>query len=139
MSPIDSGSEPTSLLELTSKTVNWFINPISDGKQPVNPIFVRIISSRFPAIFVKLEGKQLLKLLFANTMTETGDLPKFLGMDDWNLLLLMKSASRFLSKSLEGILPLNSLYLISRNLSEGRESTTEGNLPLNWLLLTSSS
>lgn len=82
---------------------------------------------------------QPLKPLLANTSTETGEFPRFSGNEDWKLLLLMNRASSFRSKSLDGILPLNSLNRISRNLREGREKITEGNLPVNLLSLMSNS
>jgi hypothetical protein len=117
--PIDSGKGPTSSLELTSNTVTLSNKPISEGTQPFNPLFIRIISFKVSFIFDKLEGKQPLRLLFAKTITETGELPMFSGKEVWNLLLLMNKASSFKSKRHEGMLPWNSLNRISRNLSEG--------------------
>jgi len=137
--PILSGNVPTNILLLTSNTVTSFNNPISVGKQPFNPTFNRIIWFRVPAIFPILGGKHPLIWLFARTTTDTGELPKFFGNDDLNLLLFTNSASSLKSKRLEGISPSNMLNRISRNLSDGSLSTTYGNTPDKRLLLTSSS
>lgn len=139
ISPIVSGNGPTNSFELTSKTVTFFNSPISGDKQPFKPAFVIMSSLSVFAIFDKLDGRQPLRLLFANTITETGEFPIFPGRDDLNLLLLTNIASSFKSKRPVGMSPSNSLYRMSRNLSEGRQRTTEGNWPLNRLLLISSS
>jgi hypothetical protein len=137
--PIDSGKGPTSMLKLTSNTVTLFNNPISEGTHPLNPLFFMIISFNVFLMFDKVEGRQPLRLLFAKTITETGELPMFSGNDDWNLLSLMNRASRFMSKRRDGMSPWNPLNRISRNLSEGRQRRIEGNCPENRLLLISSS
>lgn len=139
ISPIASGNVPTSSLKLTSNTVTFFSNPISGDKQPFKPAFVIMSSFNVFAIFDKLDGRQPLRLLFANTTTETGEFPIFSGRDDLNLLLLTNMASSFKSKRSFGMAPSNSLYLMSRNLSDGRQRTTDGNWPTNRLLLISSS
>lgn len=79
------------------------------------------------------------KLLFAKTKTETGELPRFSGIPNWNLLSFKKIASRGLSKSFVGTDPSNSLNRRSRNLSEGKDNTTFGKPPTKRLLLRSSS
>jgi hypothetical protein len=86
-----------------------------------------------------LAGKHPEKLLFAKTITETGEFPKLSGISNTNLLLLMKIASRSLSNSDLGTDPSNSLYLKSRYFNFGNWRTTSGNLPANRLLLRSSS
>lgn len=139
ISPIFSGNVPTNSFELTSKTVTFFNNPISVDKQPFKPAFVIISSFSVFAIFDKLAGRQPLRLLFANTTTETGEFPIFSGRDDLNLLLLTNIASSFKSKRSFGMSPSNSLYRMSRNFREGRQRTTAGNCPVNRLLLISSS
>lgn len=136
---MDSGKDPTSSLELTSNTVSLSRNPSSEGKQPFSPLFVMMISLRVSFIFPKLEGKQLLRLLLAKTMTDAVESPMFSGREERNPLLLTKTASSFTSKRRDGMSPLNLLNLMSRYLREGRERTTVGNLPENWLLLMSSS
>ena len=136
---MDSGNSPTSLLELTSNTVTLSKYPISGGKQPVRPLFVMIISFRVSFILDKLDGRQPLRSLFANTITEAGMLPKFSGKENWNLLLLMNRASILRSKRREGTLPWNLLYLMSKYFSAGRQRTTSGNGPEKSLLLISSS
>ena len=139
ISPILSGNGPTNSFELTSKTVTFFNNPISVGKQPFKPALAIISSFKVFAILDKLDGRQPLRLLLANTTTETGEFPIFSGRDDLNLLLLTNIASSFKSKRSFGISPSNSLYRMSRNLSKGRQRITVGNWPVNWLLLISSS
>lgn len=57
ISPIVYGNSPTSLLLLTSKTVTFFSNPISLGKQECKPLFVIITSFRVFDMFPKLAGK----------------------------------------------------------------------------------
>jgi hypothetical protein len=101
--PTDSGKVPTNMLELTSNTVTPLNNPISEGKHPVNPLFVMIISFNVFLMFDKPEGRQPLRLLFAKTITETGELPMFAGNEHWNLLSLMNKASSFMSKRRGGI------------------------------------
>lgn len=75
-------------------------------------------------MFPKLSGKHPWNLLFAKTRTETGEFPILSGNSNENLLLFMKMASRSLSKRALGILPSNSLYRRSRNLSFGKPRTT---------------
>lgn len=125
--PIDSGNGPTSSLKLTSKTFKFLSNPISGGKHVFKPTFTRIISSKVPAIFDKLEGRQPLSSLFANTITETGEFPIFSGNDERNLLLLINKASSFKSKRAFGISPWNSLNRMSRYLRDVKQRSTEGN------------
>ncbi|KAL7136969.1 hypothetical protein ABFS83_10G064000 [Erythranthe nasuta] len=86
-----------------------------------------------------LPGIQPPRLLFARTKTDTGELPKFSGMPNWNLLSLRKMASKSLSNTCDGTPPSNSLNRRSKNFREGNESTTVGNPPTNRLLLKSSS
>lgn len=133
------GSGPTSSLLLTSSTVNSLSNPISWGKQDLRPLFTRMISFRVLDMFPMLAGRQPPNRLFASTITETGELPKFVGRSKENRLWLMKMASRSLSNSSGGTFPSNSLNLRSRNFREGSRSTTRGNFPANRLLLRSSS
>uniref|UniRef100_A0A2P2JKQ8 Uncharacterized protein MANES_03G067800 n=1 Tax=Rhizophora mucronata TaxID=61149 RepID=A0A2P2JKQ8_RHIMU len=97
-----------------------------------------MISFRFD-MFPKLDGTHPLKLLLANTMTDTGEFPKLSGRLNLNLLWLIKIASRGLSNSSFGTGPSNSLNLRSKYLRFGRLSTTSGNFPANRLLLRSSS
>lgn len=139
MFPIDSGKLPTSPFLLTSKTVSFVSNPISSGKQPLRPEFIRIISLRVPAIFPIPGGRHPRRLLFARTKTETVEFPRFFGSVSLKSLLFMNRASSFLSKRSSGTSPANLLYRRSRNLSVGRQRTTEGNSPERRLLLTSSS
>lgn len=86
-----------------------------------------------------LAGRQPPKRLLARTMTETGEFPMLLGISKRNRLLLMKIASRSLSKSSDGTEPSNSLNRMSRYLRDGRRRTTLGNFPAKRLLLISSS
>jgi hypothetical protein len=137
--PMLSGRDPTSLLKLTSKTVRFFSNPISDGRQADKLLFKSMISLRVAAIFPRLGGTHPLRLLLAKTTTETGEFPRLVGISRWNLLLLTKMASRSLSNSFVGSGPSNSLNLMSKYFSEGRWRTTFGNGPANLLLLISSS
>lgn len=137
--PMLSGNSPTSLLKLTSNTVTFSKYPISCGKQPLRPLFMIIISLRVSFILTKLDGRQPLRSLFANTTTEAGRFPKFSGNENWKLLLLMKRASSLRSKRREGTLPWNLLNLISKYFSEEMQRTTSGNVPENWLLLISNS
>lgn len=120
MSPIVSGNSPTRSLPLTSKTVTFFSAPMSGGKHPVSPEFVMMIWLRVFDMFDMLEGRQLLRLLFAMTITETGELPMFGGRLKLKLLLLMNKASSFKSNTLAGTLPWYMLKRMSRNLREGR-------------------
>lgn len=137
--PISFGSGPTSSLKLTSSTVSFLSSPISLGKQDLRPLFMRIISLRVFDMLPMLAGKQPPKRLLARTITETGEFPMLLGISNRNRLLLMKMASRSLSKSADGTVPSNSLNRRSRYLRDGRRSTTSGNFPAKRLLLRSSS
>jgi hypothetical protein len=134
-----SGKEPKSLLLLASKTVTFLSNPISLGKHERKPLFMRITSFRVLDMLTKLVGKHPWNLLFARTITETGELPKLSGNSRANLLWFMNIASRSLSNSSFGKSPSNSLNRRSRYLSFGRSRTTYGNLPAKRLLLRSSS
>ena len=136
--PNASGNGPINWLKLTSKTVRSLSKPISAGMQDLNPLFMRMISLRFDML-PKLDGTHPWNLLFAKTMTDTGELPRFSGRSKTNLLWLIKIASKSLSNSSFGTVPSNSLNLRSKNLSEGSLSTTCGNFPANRLLLRSSS
>ena len=101
--------------------------------------FKRIISLSVFPIFPILPGIHPPRLLLAKTNTETGELPRFSGMPNLNLLSLIKIASRSLSKSWEGTEPSNSLKRRSKYLSVGKDKTTFGNFPTKRLLLMSSS
>lgn len=101
--------------------------------------FRRMISLRVLPIFPILPGKQPPRSLLAKTSTETGELPRFSGMPNLNLLSLRNMASRSLSKSWEGTGPSNSLNRRSKNLRAGKDSSTLGKLPTKRLLLRSSS
>jgi hypothetical protein len=129
MLPILEGNEPCKWLKLTSNTVSFLRSPISGGKHPVRLSFKRIISFIVFPIFPILPGIHPPRLLFANTNTETGELPRFSGMPNLNLLSLRKTASRSLSKSWEGTGPSKSLKRRSKYLSVGNDKTTLGNLP----------
>lgn len=137
--PIVSGNGPISSLKLTSKTVKSFSSPISGGKHDFKPFCKNMISFSVSDIFPKLAGKQPWNLLFARTITDTGEFPKLSGNSNWNRLWLMKMASRSLSKSSRGTLPSNSLNRRSKNLRVGNSRTRRGNFPANLLLLRSSS
>ncbi|TYJ32275.1 hypothetical protein E1A91_A05G024600v1 [Gossypium mustelinum] len=97
-----------------------------------------MISSR-AVMLPRLDGTHPRNLLLANTITETGELPKLSGRLNLKRLWLMKMASKSLSNSSFGTVPSNSLNLKSKNLSEGSLRTTSGNLPANLLLLRSNS
>lgn len=125
-------------MKLTSNTVKFLSIPISGGKQDLNPLFIKIISFNLDML-PRLEGTQPWNLLLAKTITETGELPKLSGISNLKRLLLIKIASKSLSKSSLGTVPSNSLNLRSKNLSWGSLRTTFGNLPANLLLLRSSS
>lgn len=114
--PNESGSGPKSSLKLTSSTVKFCSNPISEGMQDLNPLFIKIISLRLD-MFPMLDGTHPWNLLLATTMTDTGELPKLSGRSNLNLLWLMKIASSGLSNSSLGTVPSNSLNLRSKNLS----------------------
>lgn len=114
--PNDSGNGPNSSLKLTSNTVKFFSNPISEGTQDLNPLFIKIISLRLD-MFPMLDGTHPWNLLLAKTTTDTGELPKLSGRSNLNLLWLMKIASSGLSNSSLGTVPSNSLNLRSKNLS----------------------
>lgn len=133
-----SGIGPRSLLKLTSKTVRFLSNPISGGRHEFKPLFIKMISLRFDML-PKLEGTQPWNLLFAKTITDTGEFPKLSGRLNTNRLWLIKMASRGLSKSSRGTVPSNSLNLRSKNFSDGSFRTTTGNFPANLLLLRSNS
>lgn len=90
-------------------------------------------------MLLKLAGKHPWNLLFATTITDTGEFPKLSGSSKWNRLLLIKIASRSLSNSSLGTVPSNSLNLRSKNFNFGSRSTTAGNFPAKRLLLRSSS
>lgn len=139
IAPVPEGSGPWRLLKLTSKTVSCLSNPTRGGRHPVRLSFSRMISFRVLPISPMLLGMHPPRLLFANTSTDTGDLPRFCGMPNLNLLSLRKMASRSLSKSLEGTAPSNSLYRRSKYLRDGNLRTTSGNLLTKRLLLRSSS
>lgn len=139
IAPMLLGKDPTNLLKLTSNTVKFFSFPISGGRQAVRLLLSTMISFRVPAILPMLEGKHPLKLLLANTATDTGEFPRLVGISKWNLLLFTNMASRSLSKSWEGSPPSNSLNLMSKYFNEGSDRTTLGNSPTNLLLLISSS
>lgn len=68
----------------------------------------------------RLAGTQPWSLLFATTITDTGELPKLSGRSKANLLWLMKMASKSLSNSSFGTVPSNSLNLRSKNFSVGK-------------------
>lgn len=139
MFPIEFGNGPISWLKPTSKTVTFVNSPISSGKQDLNPLSKNIISFNVLDILPMLAGKHPWKLLFASTITETGELPKLSGRSKRNRLWFMKMASSGLSNSSLGTVPSNSLKRRSRYLREGNLSTTVGNLPAKRLLLKSSS
>jgi hypothetical protein len=132
------GIGPISLLKLTSNTVRFLSIPISGGRHEFKPLFIKIISFRFD-MFPKLDGTQPWNLLFATTITDTGEFPKLSGRLNTNLLWLMKMASNGLSKSSRGTDPSNSLNLRSKNFSDGSFRITTGNFPANLLLLRSNS
>ena len=136
--PNVSGIGPNSSLKLTSNTVKFFNNPISEGTQDLNPLFIIMISLRLDMLPM-LEGTQPWNLLLARTMTDTGEFPKLSGRSKTNLLWLIKIASNGLSNSSFGTVPSNSLNLRSKNLSRGSFKTTCGNLPAKRLLLRSNS
>ncbi|RYR07548.1 hypothetical protein Ahy_B05g074928 isoform A [Arachis hypogaea] len=58
--------------------VRFFNNPTSAGKQERKPLFIRIISFSLD-MFPMLEGTQPWNLLFAKTITDTGEFPKLSG------------------------------------------------------------
>ncbi|KAF1872684.1 hypothetical protein Lal_00016521 [Lupinus albus] len=136
--PIESGNGPNNWLKLTSNTVMFFNNPISDGKHERNALFIRIISFKFD-MFPILAGIQPWNLLFARTITETGEFPKLSGRLNTKRLSFMNIASRSLSNNSLGTVPSKSLNLRSKNFSSGSVNTTFGNFPTNLLLLRSSS
>lgn len=109
-----TGNDPTKLLELTSNTFKFDNNPISSGKQPVRLLFIKINSFNVLAILPMLFGIQPVKLLLANTITETGELPRFSGMLFENRLLFTNKASRCTSKTFGGKGPSKSLKRRSR-------------------------
>lgn len=86
-----------------------------------------------------LPGMHPPKLLLAKTRTDTGELPRFSGIPNRNRLSFKKIASSFLSNSLSGTGPSNSLNLKSKNFNDGNDNTTTGNPPAKRLLLRSSS
>ncbi|KAH9538739.1 hypothetical protein CY35_15G021700, partial [Sphagnum magellanicum] len=110
---------PLRWLKLASKTVTKLRLPILSGMDP---------SRIFPE-----------NPLFANTTTDTGDSPKLVGISLLKKLLFTNTASSLFEKSDGGRKPLNSLNLMSRNMSSGMSRTTSGNGPESLLLLTSSS
>lgn len=136
---ISTGTDPCRLLKLTSNTVSLFSIPISGGKHPVRLSLINISSFKVFPIFPMLPGMQPPRLLLASTRTDTGELPRFSGIPNLNLLSLRKTASKSLSKIFLGTPPSNSLNRRSKNFKEGNESTTVGNPPTNRLLLKSSS
>lgn len=133
------GSTPTNEFQLASNTVALPSDPISHGKQPTSPLFIKIISLRVATILPTLVGMHPPSLLLARTMTEAVELPKFSGMWEVKRLSLRKMASSSLSKSSNGREPSKSLNLRSRYLRLGRPMTTMGKDPTKRLLLTSSS
>lgn len=134
-----TGKDPTNLFSLMSNTVALWSSVISSGKQPERPLWAKLISSKVSPILPMLFGRQPLKWFCATTITEAGELPKFSGRLEWNLLLFMNMASSCLSKRAGGNAPSKSLNLISRYLRFGNSRTTCGNGPTKRLLLTSSS
>ncbi|GER42054.1 Ig kappa chain V-VI region NQ2-6.1 [Striga asiatica] len=127
---ISPGSDPRSLLKLTSNTVNSVRFPICGVRQSVRLSFIRISSFKVPPIFPMLAGIHPPKLLFARTKTETGELPRLAGRLNRNRSLLKTSG---------GTGPSNSLNRRSRNFRDVMFSTTDGKPPTNRLLLRSSS
>jgi hypothetical protein len=85
---------------------------------------MNIIWFKVPDMLPKLAGKHPWNLLFAKTITETGELPKLSGNSNWNRLWLIKIASNGLSNNSFGTVPSNSLNLRSKYFSDGSFSTT---------------
>jgi len=133
------GNTPINEFQLASNTVALPNDPISHGKQPTSPLFIKTISLRVAPILPTLVGIHPPSLLLARTMTEAVELPKFSGIWELKRLSLRKMASSSLSKSSDGMGPSKSLNLRSRYLRLGRPMTTMGKDPTKRLLLTSSS
>lgn len=83
--PIASGSGPNNPLPLKSSTVRFFSSPISGGKHDLSWLFISIISFNL-LMLPRLAGTQPWNLLFASTITETGEFPKLSGNSKVNLL-----------------------------------------------------
>jgi hypothetical protein len=133
------GSLPLRWLKLASKTVTKLRLPILSGMDPSILLLRRSTSFRVWLMLPMLVGIFPVNPLFANTTTDTGDSPKLVGISLWKKLLFTNKASSLFEKSDGGRKPLNSLNLMSRNMSSGMSRTTSGNGPESWLLLTSSS
>ena len=130
---------PLNVFELISNTVTFASCPISAGRHPVNLLLENTTSFKVLTIFPMLLGMQPSRWLLATTRTDTGELPRFSGMVDVNLLSFKNKASSSLLKSSGGNFPSKSLNLRSRYLRSGISRTTSGNDPTKRLLLTSSS
>lgn len=93
------GKIPVNEFDSKSIIVTSPSNPISDGKQPESLLLRKLISFKVFVILPMLLGMHPLNLLLANTTTETGELPRFSGIYDVNLLSFKNNASRSLLKS----------------------------------------
>uniref|UniRef100_A0A0A9C8P2 Uncharacterized protein n=1 Tax=Arundo donax TaxID=35708 RepID=A0A0A9C8P2_ARUDO len=102
------------------------------------PLLRKISSLRVPAISPMLLGRQPSNRgRFASTITDAVELLKLSGSVNSKWLLLMNSASIFLSKIAAGTLPQKLLNLMSTYWTLGRQRSWEGKPPESWLLLTS--